>query len=225
MLLNKSPSLAYCFLYFSSQVNRPLTMKKDGIQTRNRKMSTKSKKGKKGMVAMSDFLRDSKPFPGFGGHSFSPSMHSLNPYMNHMSSQAMGGGYHHSQMTGGLGGGLTSGLGGGFSNSFSSTLQSPSFASSLQSTPFPSSLQSPPFASSYGAIPNISTGGLNLTTSNMVGAMAWNNRWTLVRDWLQVDFTNRQSVWRWFITILTTWLSPLKNVLLHIQQWRFFLYQ
>uniref|UniRef100_A0A8C9K857 GATA binding protein 2 n=1 Tax=Panthera tigris altaica TaxID=74533 RepID=A0A8C9K857_PANTA len=30
------------------QVNRPLTMKKEGIQTRNRKMSTKSKKNKKG---------------------------------------------------------------------------------------------------------------------------------------------------------------------------------
>ncbi|BFZ10405.1 hypothetical protein BsWGS_13444 [Bradybaena similaris] len=170
---NGDPVCNACGLYFKlHNVNRPLTMKKDGIQTRNRKMSTKSKKGKKGMVAMSDFLRDSKPFPGFGGHSFSPSMHSLNPYMNHMSSQAMGGGYHHSQMTGGLAGGLTSGLGGGFSNSFSSTLQSPSFASSLQSTPFPSSLQSPTFASSYGAIPNISTGGLNLTTSNMVGAMA-----------------------------------------------------
>lgn len=29
------------------QVNRPLTMKKDAIQTRNRKMTTKSKKGRK----------------------------------------------------------------------------------------------------------------------------------------------------------------------------------
>lgn len=31
----------------SSQVNRPLTMKKDGIQTRNRKVSNKNKKNKK----------------------------------------------------------------------------------------------------------------------------------------------------------------------------------
>lgn len=30
-----------------SQVNRPLTMKKEGIQTRNRKVSNKNKKGKK----------------------------------------------------------------------------------------------------------------------------------------------------------------------------------
>ena len=29
------------------QVNRPLSMKKDGIQTRNRKVSSKTKKGKK----------------------------------------------------------------------------------------------------------------------------------------------------------------------------------
>ena len=143
-------------------------MKKDGIQTRNRKMSTKSKKGKKGMVAMSDFLRDSKPFTGFGAPSFSPSMHSMNPYMNPMGGQGLGG-YHHSQMGGSLGGGLAGGLGGGFSNNFASSLQSPSFAPSLQSPPsFASSLQSPSYASSYGA----PSSGLNLSTSNMVGAMA-----------------------------------------------------
>ena len=32
---------------FPLQVNRPLSMKKDGIQTRNRKVSSKTKKGKK----------------------------------------------------------------------------------------------------------------------------------------------------------------------------------
>lgn len=32
---------------FPPQVNRPLTMKKDGIQTRNRKVSNKNKKSKK----------------------------------------------------------------------------------------------------------------------------------------------------------------------------------
>ncbi|CAG5117027.1 unnamed protein product, partial [Candidula unifasciata] len=162
-------------------VNRPLTMKKDGIQTRNRKMSTKSKKVKKGMVAMSDFLRDNKSFQGFGAPSFSPSMHSMNPYMNHMGGQALAGGYHHSQMGGGLSGGLPGGLGGSFSNNFTNSLQSPQFASSLQSASFSSSLQSPSFASSlqspsfatsYGPIASIPSGGLNLTTSNMVGAMA-----------------------------------------------------
>ncbi|CAL1545731.1 unnamed protein product [Lymnaea stagnalis] len=179
---NGDPVCNACGLYYKlHNVNRPLTMKKDGIQTRNRKMSTKSKKGKKGMVAMSDFLRDSKPFSGFGAPSFSPSMHAMNPYMNHMSGQGLGGGYHHSQMPGGLGGGLTGGLGGGFSNnfpgslqssSFASSLQSPSFPSSLQSSSFTSSLQSPSFASSYGTLSSIPSSGLNLSTSNMVGTMA-----------------------------------------------------
>ncbi|XP_006625356.2 GATA-binding factor 1-A [Lepisosteus oculatus] len=41
-----------CGLYFKlHNVNRPLTMKKDGIQTRNRKVSSKNKKGKKGAEA------------------------------------------------------------------------------------------------------------------------------------------------------------------------------
>lgn len=153
-------------------------MKKDGIQTRNRKMSTKGKKGKKGMMGMSDFLRDSKPFPGFSGAAFSPPMHSMNPYMG---GQALGGSYHHSQMGGGLGGGPTSGLGAGFPGSFPNSLQPPSFAASIQPVPFssslqtasfPSSLPSPSFVSSYGSIPNLPAGGLNLTISNMVGAMA-----------------------------------------------------
>ncbi|BFZ08253.1 hypothetical protein BsWGS_11292 [Bradybaena similaris] len=179
---NGDPVCNACGLYYKlHNVNRPLTMKKDGIQTRNRKMSTKSKKVKKGMVAMSDFLRDNKSFPGFGAPSFSPSMHSMNPYMNHMGGQPLGGGYHHSQMGGGLGAGLPAGLGGSFSNNFTNSLQSPpfasslqsaSFSSSLQSPSFASSLQSPSFASSYGPIPNMPPGGLNLTTSNMVGAMA-----------------------------------------------------
>ncbi|XP_036389591.1 erythroid transcription factor [Megalops cyprinoides] len=41
-----------CGLYFKlHNVNRPLTMKKDGIQTRNRKVSNKNKKGKKSVGA------------------------------------------------------------------------------------------------------------------------------------------------------------------------------
>lgn len=41
----------------SSQINRPLTMKKEGIQTRNRKMSSKSKKSKKSHDSMDDFSK------------------------------------------------------------------------------------------------------------------------------------------------------------------------
>ncbi|KAG8005505.1 Trans-acting T-cell-specific transcription factor GATA-3 [Nibea albiflora] len=39
------------------QINRPLTMKKEGIQTRNRKMSSKSKKSKKSQDSMDDFSK------------------------------------------------------------------------------------------------------------------------------------------------------------------------
>lgn len=41
------------------QVQRPITMKKDGIQTRNRKVSTKGKKKKE------DLRYLDKPFPPF----------------------------------------------------------------------------------------------------------------------------------------------------------------
>lgn len=60
------------------QVNRPLTMKKEGIQTRNRKLSSKSKK-KKGVGGclpigshLGDLMKplDTKPFSG----GFSASM-------------------------------------------------------------------------------------------------------------------------------------------------------
>lgn len=140
-------------------MNRPLTMKKDGIQTRNRKMSTKSKKkGKCGMSPM-DLLRD-KPFSNFPAPNFNPAMHhSMSPYMTSQGLGSMGGGYithagthsahhshHHAAQMGSLGGGL--GMGGGFNN----------FQSS--------------FPSSFSGIPNISASGLNLSTSNMVGAMA-----------------------------------------------------
>ncbi|XP_042526280.1 endothelial transcription factor GATA-2 [Dipodomys spectabilis] len=46
---NGDPVCNACGLYYKlHNVNRPLTMKKEGIQTRNRKMSNKSKKSKKG---------------------------------------------------------------------------------------------------------------------------------------------------------------------------------
>ncbi|MEQ2207222.1 GATA-binding factor 2 [Xenoophorus captivus] len=39
------------------QVNRPLTMKKEGIQTRNRKMSNKSKKSKRASDSYEEFSK------------------------------------------------------------------------------------------------------------------------------------------------------------------------
>lgn len=56
------PPSPFCF----SQVNRPLTMKKEGIQTRNRKMSNKSKKSKRGCDSYEEFSKSlhdkSSPF-------------------------------------------------------------------------------------------------------------------------------------------------------------------
>lgn len=53
-------------LLFLPQVNRPLTMKKEGIQTRNRKMSNKSKKSKRGGDSYEEFSKSlhdkSSPF-------------------------------------------------------------------------------------------------------------------------------------------------------------------
>ncbi|CAL8337280.1 unnamed protein product [Merluccius merluccius] len=47
---NGEPVCNACGLYFKlHNVNRPLTMKKDGIQTRNRKVSNKNKKSKKNL--------------------------------------------------------------------------------------------------------------------------------------------------------------------------------
>ncbi|XP_066528540.1 GATA binding protein 1a [Hoplias malabaricus] len=49
---NGEPVCNACGLYFKlHNVNRPLTMKKDGIQTRNRKVSSRNKKGKKSVGA------------------------------------------------------------------------------------------------------------------------------------------------------------------------------
>ena len=51
------------------QVNRPLTMKKEGIQTRNRKISTKLKKAQKDQRLNSNFRfldRSGLPWGGYG---------------------------------------------------------------------------------------------------------------------------------------------------------------
>lgn len=64
-------------------MNRPLTMKKEGIQTRNRKLSSKSKK-KKGCLAIPECLKPlDKGFSGFGPAGQLGSMSSMSMTMNH----------------------------------------------------------------------------------------------------------------------------------------------
>ncbi|KAM4037342.1 trans-acting T-cell-specific transcription factor GATA-3 isoform 3-T6 [Anomaloglossus baeobatrachus] len=61
---NGDPVCNACGLYYKlHNINRPLTMKKEGIQTRNRKMSSKSKKSKKMHDGLEDYTK---------GSSFSP---------------------------------------------------------------------------------------------------------------------------------------------------------
>ncbi|XP_023664800.1 transcription factor GATA-3 isoform X2 [Paramormyrops kingsleyae] len=80
---NGDPVCNACGLYYKlHNINRPLTMKKEGIQTRNRKMSSKSKKSKKSQDSMDEF---SKNFMDKGS-SFSPaalSRHSVFPPFSH----------------------------------------------------------------------------------------------------------------------------------------------
>ncbi|XP_035280502.1 transcription factor GATA-3 isoform X4 [Anguilla rostrata] len=55
---NGDPVCNACGLYYKlHNINRPLTMKKEGIQTRNRKMSSKSKKSKKSHDSMDEFSK------------------------------------------------------------------------------------------------------------------------------------------------------------------------
>ncbi|KAM0729041.1 Transcription factor GATA-3 [Formica fusca] len=87
-----------CGLYYKlHNVNRPLTMKKEGIQTRNRKLSSKSKKKKAGGClglggVMGDMIKasghldlDNKPFhSGFGAPmGTSQHHHTMHPAMQH----------------------------------------------------------------------------------------------------------------------------------------------
>ncbi|KAH0550134.1 hypothetical protein KQX54_017670 [Cotesia glomerata] len=93
------------------QVNRPLTMKKEGIQTRNRKLSSKSKKKKQGSClglsgVMGDMIKasghldlDNKPFhSGFGSPmATSQHHHTMHPAVQHYmyhSGVGMAGGLH-----------------------------------------------------------------------------------------------------------------------------------
>ncbi|XP_059484949.1 GATA-binding factor 2-like isoform X2 [Neocloeon triangulifer] len=88
---NGEPVCNACGLYYKlHNVNRPLTMKKEGIQTRNRKLSSKSKKKKgNGMggpgvmgpgLGLPDMMKplDKSGFPGFGGAG-----NHLGPSMSH----------------------------------------------------------------------------------------------------------------------------------------------
>jgi hypothetical protein len=165
------------------QVNRPLTMKKDGIQTRNRKMSTKSKK-KRGCDSSLDYLKPcmDKPFGSFSPHNFNPSMHAPMPtYMSgagSLGSSFMGGmggmggmgssGHHphHQSSMGGLGGGFSAlGTPSSLGSSLSS-FQSPSGMQVSSLSSFQPGLQGP-------SIGSFQSSGLNLSTNpGMVGAMA-----------------------------------------------------
>ncbi|XP_065281684.1 transcription factor GATA-3-like isoform X1 [Dermacentor albipictus] len=88
---NGEPVCNACGLYFKlHNVNRPLTMKKEGIQTRNRKLSSKSKKKKGGASGLAMGLPDcikplDKGFSSFSptGHQFASSMSmTMNHYMH-----------------------------------------------------------------------------------------------------------------------------------------------
>ncbi|GBN22326.1 hypothetical protein AVEN_52517-1 [Araneus ventricosus] len=129
---------------FDQVVNRPLTMKKEGIQTRNRKLSSKSKK-KKGCLAIPECLKPlDKPFSGFGPASQLGSMSSMSVTMNH---------YMHQ-------GNMPISVPGSFVSSSPMHMNTAPGLSSLSLT------------SSGGPLP-LGTGGLGLATSNsMVGAMA-----------------------------------------------------
>lgn len=64
-----------CGLYFKlHNVNRPLTMKKDGIQTRNRKVSNRNKKGKKSAASevYPDMSHMAPPDDHVGAYSLNP---------------------------------------------------------------------------------------------------------------------------------------------------------
>ena len=177
------------------QVNRPLTMKKDGIQTRNRKMSAKGKKKKTGLMdGMTqhpmDYFKQSfdKQFSPFPGQHFNPAaLHPTPPmggYMTpNMNSFATANGFMtspaHSTAHASFGGGagLTSNfpLGSMSNSNFGSGGQSLT-GQSLSGQSLSGQSLSGPLQSSYGSIQAGGSGtgsGLNLTAaSGIVGALA-----------------------------------------------------
>lgn len=102
---NGEPVCNACGLYYKlHNVNRPLTMKKEGIQTRNRKLSSKSKKKKSGGTCLSlgGMMGDMmKPLDsgkgGFGGGGFGGGMGGGHPHLNAaLHPHAMSHWYQHS---------------------------------------------------------------------------------------------------------------------------------
>uniref|UniRef100_A0ACB8EH11 GATA-binding factor 2 n=1 Tax=Sphaerodactylus townsendi TaxID=933632 RepID=A0ACB8EH11_9SAUR len=82
---NGDPVCNACGLYYKlHNVNRPLTMKKEGIQTRNRKMSNKSKKCKKGSECFEELSKcmqeKSSPFSAAALASHMTPMGHLPPF-------------------------------------------------------------------------------------------------------------------------------------------------
>ncbi|XP_057313942.1 trans-acting T-cell-specific transcription factor GATA-3-like [Hydractinia symbiolongicarpus] len=62
-----------CGLYYKlHKINRPLTMKKDGIQTRNRKSTGKSKKSKKDVTSLSDAFQHQMSYPSLHSQTIIP---------------------------------------------------------------------------------------------------------------------------------------------------------
>ncbi|KAF3859382.1 hypothetical protein F7725_021781 [Dissostichus mawsoni] len=78
---NGDPVCNACGLYYKlHNINRPLTMKKEGIQTRNRKMSSKSKKSKKSQDGMDDFSKSLMDKSSFSPAALSRHMSSFPPF-------------------------------------------------------------------------------------------------------------------------------------------------
>lgn len=158
------------FTFCVLQVNRPLTMKKDGIQTRNRKMSTKSKKNKRLGTSMSDLLKPmDKPFSPFTPPNINPAMHT--PMPTYMTNPSLAGSSYMSASQH-QGGSMANGFS-GYSSGYS--FSQPSLQMSMMSTPTSLSMMSTPTSlsmmSSQPTSYNIPSSGLNLST-NMVGALA-----------------------------------------------------
>ncbi|KAM4678545.1 trans-acting T-cell-specific transcription factor GATA-3 isoform 1-T1 [Discoglossus pictus] len=111
---NGDPVCNACGLYYKlHNINRPLTMKKEGIQTRNRKMSSKSKKSKKIHDGLEDYPKSSSFSPAaLSRHMsslshispFSHSSHMLTtPTPMHPSSGLSFGPHHPSSMVTAMG--------------------------------------------------------------------------------------------------------------------------
>ncbi|XP_078275508.1 transcription factor GATA-3 [Rhinoraja longicauda] len=115
---NGDPVCNACGLYYKlHNINRPLTMKKEGIQTRNRKMSSKSKKSKKTHDGLDEFSKSlmekaSSFSPAALSRHMSPihhmppfshSGHMISPTPVHPSSGLSFGPHHPSSMVSAMG--------------------------------------------------------------------------------------------------------------------------